>query len=145
MRAVEVEAWLLAQGCNAASFGVRQHRDEALCLLQRGALWVIVFRERGEDSRPFFASDSEEAACQEFCARVLKDPMTRMHAVGLYADDESAREMEARLRGIGVEPIRNDIAAYRGPNDPLYRVFVFGTDIFAARRALGNVPIDTRS
>ena len=49
---------------------------------------------------------------------------------------------EAQLCEHKIRPIRNDIPAYHTRNDPRYRVFVVGKDIFRYRKLFGEPRIE---
>lgn len=61
------------------------------------------------------------------------------HIVGFFKYESDAIALENKLVSISIKSIRNDIPAYKTANDPRYRVFVIGKDIFKLRERLGHV------
>ena len=140
MKASEVRGKLLAEGCSENTFAVRSRGSDVYCLDEIGGTWVVFYTERGQDSEPIFKSKSEDEACQFFYNYIMK--LEHWHIVGFFKEEESVKALEAKLLSIGVKPIRNDIPAYKFKDDPRYRVFVVGKDIFKVREALGAIPIN---
>lgn len=136
MNATEVRERLLAEGCSPNNFVVQGHGSDVFCLALEDGVWSVFYTERGIDSPPIFSSPSEETACQFFFDHVMK--MQHWHMVGFFEDEASARAMEDRLSAAGIRAIRNDMPAYRARNDPRYRVFVVGRDIFRFKEAFGE-------
>jgi hypothetical protein len=139
MKASQVSEKLLAEGCSESNFVVNGTGSDVYCLAQRNGVWVVFYTERGQDSPPEFKSKSEEEACQFFYDFIMK--MEHWHIVGFFKLESEAEALEAELASIGVPAIRNDIPAYRQRNDPRYRVFVVGKDIFRVRDAIGEPTI----
>ncbi|MFM5463737.1 SPOR domain-containing protein [Aeromonas simiae] len=139
MNASELQIKLFAEGCNPANFSVLGRGDDMLCLDEKGGKWSIFYSERGCDSEPIFTSDNEEEACKIFFNYVVKQQ--HWHIVGFFKNESDAVELEDKLVAIGIKPIRNDIPAYKTANDPRYRVFVVGKEIFKVRECLGHVNI----
>ena len=139
MIASEVCEKLLAEGCTKSSFSIHSSQHDALCLAKRGDIWVIYYSERGQDYSPEFESTSEEDACQFFYKLVMEQQ--HWHIVGFFKNEGEAKALEAKLKLIGVESIRNDIPAYKHRDDPRYRVFVVGKDIFRVKELLGDISI----
>jgi hypothetical protein len=139
MTASEVYEKLLAEGCNKSHFAVHRSEHDAFCLAQRGDKWVVYYSERGQDSPPEYESASENDACLFFYKLVLEQQ--HWHILGFFEDEDDAIALEERLKSIGVEPIRNDIPAYKHRDDPRYRVFVAGKDIFKVRGLWGDTAV----
>ncbi|MGJ8654920.1 MAG: SPOR domain-containing protein [Akkermansiaceae bacterium] len=134
----ELEVRLLAEGCSMSNFAIN-HRgsgSDLYCLGKKGEVWSVFYTERGRDSEPIFESVSEEEACLFYYDLMKK--MDHWHLVGFFADEASALELQGRLTDIGVVFIRNDIPAYKHADDPRYRLFVVGEDIFKVRELLGD-------
>jgi hypothetical protein len=137
MNTHQLEQRLLAEGCSPNNFSIRSRGDGNLyCLDESNGTWTVFYTERGLDADPFFASTSEEKACEFFYDLIKK--MTHWHLVGFFADEALAIDLQTKLTSIGVDFIRNDIPAYQHQNDPRFRVFVIGEDIFTVRAALGD-------
>jgi hypothetical protein len=140
MKASDLKERLIAEGCNENNFAVLSRGNDAFCLDKQGNQWIVFYSEKGCDSEPIFRSESEEEACKFFFNHVTNQQ--HWHIVGFFKDEDDARKLEAALLAIGVKPIRNDISAYASADDPRYRVFVVGKDIFTVREHLGDVLID---
>ena len=140
MKASELRERLIAEGCNTNNFAVLSRGDDAFCLDKNGNQWIVFYSERGCDSDPIFSSESEEEACEFFFNYVTRQE--HWHIVGFFKSETEAKELEGTLAAIGVKPIRNDIPAYKTADDPRYRVFVVGKDIFKVREHLGNVTVN---
>ena len=134
MKASELKERLMSEGCNPSNFAVLGRTNDAYCLDKKGREWVVLYSERGIDSEPIFRSENEEDACEYFLNHVLSQQ--HWHMVGFFESESDAIELEGRLTRLGVNPIRNDIPAYSGANDPRYRVFVAGKDIFKVKSSL---------
>jgi hypothetical protein len=139
MTASEVYKKLLAEGCNKSNFAIHRSEHDAFCLAQRGDKWVVYYSERGQDSPPEYESSSEDDACQFFYKLVMEQQ--HWHILGFFKAEGDAIALERRLKSIGVEPIRNDIPAYKHRDDPRYRVFVAGKDIFKVRELWGDTTV----
>jgi hypothetical protein len=139
MTVSEVYEKLLAEGCNKSSFSIHRSEHDAFCLVKRGDAWVVYYSERGQDYSPEYESSSEEDACQFFYKLVMEQQ--HWHIVGFFKSESEARALEAKLESIGVEPIRNDIPAYKHRDDLRYRVFVVGKDVFRVKDLVGDLSI----
>jgi hypothetical protein len=139
MTASEVLEKLLVEGCNKSHFSIHRSEHDAFCLAKRGNEWVVFYSERGQDSPPEYTSPSEDDACEFFYKLVMKQ--RHWHIVGFFINKSDAELLEEKLKSIGVAPIRNDIPAYKHRDDPRYRVFVAGKDIFRVREVLGEPTI----
>jgi len=68
--------------------------------------------------------------------------MDHRHIVGFFKEESEAEALAKRIRSIGIEPVRNDMPSFNSRNDPRYRLFVVGKEIFTFRQHFGNQPID---
>jgi len=139
MNSSQVSEKLIAEGCSPANFVVNGHGSDVYCLRESGGIWSIFYTERGLDEPPIFSTRSEDEACQFFYNHIMK--MEHWHIVGFYKEQSDAEAMESKLASIGVKGVRNDIPAYHTRNDPRFRVFVVGKDIFKFRQAFGEPQI----
>ncbi|WP_434930379.1 SPOR domain-containing protein [Shewanella sp. HL-SH5] len=139
MFAAELSEKLLAEGCTPQSFAVLSRQSDAYCLDKLWGEWAVFYFERGIDSKPIFTSSSETEACQFFYDHILEQD--HWHLVGFYTKEAEAQELENKLEKFSIQSIRNDIPAYNSVNDPRYRVFVVGKDIFKAKEKLGDLAI----
>lgn len=134
----ELEMRLLAEGCSMANFSINRRggSSDIYCLELEDGMWSVFYTERGRDSEPIFESVSEEEACLFYYDFMKK--MEHWHLVGFSAEEASVLELQGWLTEIGVPFIRNDIPAYEHADDPRYRLFVVGEDIFKVRELLGD-------
>jgi len=140
MKASELKGKLIAEGCNGNKFAVLSRGNDACCLDKKGNEWVVFYSERGCDSEPILKSESENEACEFSFNHVVKQK--HWPIVGFFKSEKEAKDLESKLVAIGIKPIRNDFPAYKTANDPRYRVFVVGKDIFKVRKQLGDEPVN---
>ena len=131
MKASELQEKLIDEGCNPDNFAVLCRGHDAFCLDKKGSKWAVFYSERGCDSEPIFTSENEEEACEFFFNYVVKQQ--HWHIVGFFNKESDAIELVDKLVAIGIKPIRNDIPAYKTANDPRYRVFFVGKEIFKVK------------
>ena len=99
----------------------------------------MFYTERGLDQAPLFESQSEEEAC-EFFFTYMTTRIRHDHLAGYFISREKAEALAATLKEHGIESYRNDIP-YHGWEDPRFRVFVIGKDVFKAQDIFGNLPV----
>ncbi|QDT00455.1 hypothetical protein HG15A2_37930 [Adhaeretor mobilis] len=136
MRATDLDELLRCEGCNPSNYSISASAHDAWCLDLRDGEWVVFYSERGIDSPPIYASKSEREACDFFFDKVTGEK--HWHIVGFFRHESDALVLESKLTAAGVDPIRNDIPVYRKANDPRFRVFVVGKDIFRYRQLFGE-------
>lgn len=136
MKASELTNKLLAEGCNPQNFSVLSRKQDAYCIDKSGKQWKVFYSERGCDSGPIFTSNNESEACEFFYNLIIKQQ--HWHLVGFFKDEADAKALEEKLSALGINTIRNDIPAYKTANEPRYRVFVVGKDIFRVKAQLGE-------
>lgn len=139
MKAEQLTQKLLAEGCNPNSFAVLSRNHDAYCLNKNGNEWTVFYSERGSDSDPIFKSTNEEEACEFFYRHMINQE--HWHIVGFFKDEADAKNLEAALLAINIKPIRNDIPSYKNANDPRFRIFVVGKDIFKIKEHFGQIDI----
>ena len=137
MKVKDLKQKLLSEGCSESIFAILSRKSDAFCLNKKDGKWAVFYSERGRDSNPIYTSNNEEDACKFFFNYILKQQ--HWHIVGFFKTESEAIKLGKKLKAIGIEPIRNDIPAYKTANDPRYRVFVVGKDIFKVREKLGNI------
>ncbi|MCL1046945.1 SPOR domain-containing protein [Shewanella electrodiphila] len=130
---------LLSEGCTQNSFAVLSRQSDAYCLDKVAGKWSVFYSERGVDSEPLYTSKSESEACKYFYDLILN--LEHLHLVGFFKLESQAFELVDKLAGFEIQSIRNDIPAYNTANDPRYRVFVIGADIFKVKNTLGEFEI----
>jgi hypothetical protein len=138
MKASELPAKLTAAGCNQFCVGDCFQLTDLHCLDYDGQNWHVFYTERGKRHDPIFSSPSEDEASRFYYQFITR--MTHWHLVGFFEQERAAFKLEEKLHSLEIATRRNDIPAYSGPNDPRFRVFVVGKDIFRARAALGDLP-----
>jgi hypothetical protein len=136
----ELAQRLTEEGCNPNYYaiGSRGSASDAYCLTHNGQEWQVYYTERGQDQSPEYSSKSEEEACEYFFGFIMK--MRHDHLVGFFRSEASANELRARLENQKLHPFQDKIP-YGGWDDPRYRVFVTGREIFSAKDILGSVPV----
>ncbi len=69
-----------AAGVAKAAYAIdNDYANEAYVLTKDGSLWAVYYSERGLKTGLRLFSD-QEAACDYFCERIIKDPTTRQRA-----------------------------------------------------------------
>lgn len=139
MNVGELAKRLLEEGCNPSTYaiGSRGTAWDAYCLTFSGTWWEVYYTERGLDSAPIFTSESQSEACAFFFQHITS--MRHDHCVGYFRSEQKTSTLHRQLRGIGLEPWQDRIPY--GLHDPRFRVFVIGKEIFAAKQALGTIPV----
>jgi hypothetical protein len=139
MNAETLKRRLLEEGCSPINFSIGPGGSDVFCLENQNGIWRVFYTERGKDDDPIFASASEEEACEfyfDYITRIRHD-----HLVGFFKSEESARSLADNLARHGIQSHQDKIP-YGGWEDPRFRVFVVGKDIFRVRDVLGNVPLE---
>ncbi|HEY0376814.1 MAG TPA: hypothetical protein VGC87_07645 [Pyrinomonadaceae bacterium] len=93
--------------------------------------WFYVERGRRGPAERVFAS--EEEACRFAYETLSKDEWARSHMIGMFASEAEAAELARELAHEGVGS-RTDRIPYGGLDDPRFRVFVYGRDVFKVKR-----------
>jgi hypothetical protein len=138
MTITELEARLLAEGCNPANYALNTRSYDGFCLLFDGLRWAVFYSERGRDQPPIFTSAAEDAACRFFFDFVMQ--MEHSHLVAMLRSEPAAQALRARLEAQGIAT-----HAYRlhyAKNDYRQVVSVVGKDVFKARELLGKLPVE---
>jgi len=136
MDTFETHEKLIAEGCSTQNFAINSNGSDVYCLCNTNGFWSVFYTERGIDHPPIFSSISEEAACKFFYDHIMK--MEHWHIVGFYKDNNLAEAMESKLSNLGIRFVRNDIPAYQAQNDPRFRIFIVGKDIFRFKDVFGE-------
>ena len=100
-----------------------------LRLEQVDGLWRVCDTERGETLKIHVESADESAACAFWYERI-SGTMTFLSG---FADRAPAERLQQALAAAGLQVWRNDIPQL-GSSDPVYRIFVAGRDLVAAKR-----------
>ncbi|MCQ4261181.1 SPOR domain-containing protein [Stutzerimonas stutzeri] len=136
MNTFETHEKLIAEGCSARNFAINSSGSDVYCLCKKNGEWSIFYTERGIDHSPIFSSVSESEACKFFYDYIMK--MEHWHIVGFYKCASLANAMESKLSNLGIRFVRNDLPAYQAQNDPRFRIFVVGKDIFRFKEEFGE-------
>ena len=94
--------------------------------------WFYV--ERGQRGRAEKVFASEEEACQFAYETLSKDDWARSHMIGMFESAAEAAELAQELSREGIRS-KTDRIPYGGPDDPRFRVFVYGRDVFKVKKA----------
>ena len=140
MRYKDLNELLISEGCNPNTFSIGQSQHESICIVKKDSQWLVYYSERGRDQAPLYTSESEEAACDYFYTKVVQQQ--HWHIVGFFKNSEDADNLVQLLHSYAIRHIRNDIPAYKGKNDPRYRVFVIGKDIFKYTELFGTPQVN---
>ena len=140
MDITELEKRLEEEACSRShySLGTRDPGG-AFCLIHENGKWLVLYSERNLDDEPLFVSESESEAC-EFFFEYMTTRILHTHLVGYFISLKNAEVLAERLAQQGIATHRNDIL-YHGWDDPRFRVFVIGKDVFKAREILGELPV----
>ena len=140
MNTRELKQRLLEEGCNPIHYSIGPGGSDVFCLDHRNGKWSVFYTERGRDDDPIFESASEEEAC-EFYFTYITTKIRHDHLVGFFISENNADALVEQLAQNGIKTHRDTIP-YGGWNDPRFRVFVVGRDIFKAKVVLGEVPLN---
>ena len=137
MNIQELEHLLIEEGCNPGNYAVgsRGSASDAHCLTYNGKEWQVYYTERGVDSKPEFASSSEEEACEYFFNFMMK--IRHDHCVGVFTSSQLADELQVKLESHGLHPFQDKIPV-PVVKEPLHRVWVSGKEIFIVKEVLGT-------
>ncbi len=139
MNIQELEKRLEEEACSRAHYSIGARDSDVFCLENQNGTWRMFYTERGLDQEPLFESQSEDEAC-EFFFTYMTTRIRHDHLVGYFISLEKAEALAENLKEHGIQTYRNDIP-YHGWEDPRFRVFVIGKDVFKARDIFGELPI----
>ncbi|HWT00098.1 MAG TPA: hypothetical protein VN256_07615 [Pyrinomonadaceae bacterium] len=94
--------------------------------------WFYV--ERGQRGRAEKVFASEEEACRFAYETLSKDDRARSHMIGMFESEAEAAKLAQELSREGIRS-KTDRIPYGGPDDPRFRVFVYGRDVFKVKKA----------
>jgi hypothetical protein len=126
----ELENMLIAERYNSQSYCIGSgwpRLGDGFAVDKGKTKFEFFYVERGHKS-PMKEFDTEEEAADFAYEFLSNEKWTRSHNVGFYSSKEEAERRMSVLREAGIEYF-NDVIPYGGPNDPRYRIFVFGKDI----------------
>jgi hypothetical protein len=139
MNIEELKKSLEEEGCSKTNYAIDESGSDVYCLENQKGMWRVFYTERGIDQEPIFESQDEAEACDYFFT-FMTTRIRHNHLVGFFISRQNAEDMQRKLNENGIPNHRNDIP-YHGWEDPRYRVFVEGRDIFKARELFGDLPI----
>ena len=139
MNIQELEKRLEEEACSRAHYSIGVRDSDVFCLENQNGTWRMFYTERGLDQDAIFESQSEEEAC-DFFFKYMTTRIRHDHLAGYFISVEKAEALAATLKEHGIESYRNDIP-YHGWEDPRFRVFVIGKDIFKVQELFENLPI----
>jgi hypothetical protein len=118
------------------------HCGDTHCLEKTTSGYEAFYVERGQRSTTFFIEADEAIVCRKFLELLDRESWSRTHCIAFTAQLSDAERIEHELAAVGVRSVRNDIPAYRGPDDSIYRLFVFGRDLPMVEQmvASGQIP-----
>ena len=135
MNLAELRRRLEAAGASPANYSLGARDYNGFCLMLLDGRWAVFFSERGLDQPPVFTSPDEAAACAFYFDFTMQ--MRHLHPVAFLRSKPAADAVQVRLAAAGIASTRHELY-YAAPADYRQQVFVEGTDIFAARRVLGD-------
>jgi hypothetical protein len=136
----ELEKRLEEEVCSRSHYSLGTlYPGGAFCLIHENGKWLVLYSERNLDDEPLFMGESESEAC-EFFFEYMTKRILHTHLVGYFISLKNAEALAERLAQQGIATHRNDIP-YHGWDDPRFRVFVTGKDVFKAREILGELPV----
>jgi len=92
--------------------------------------WFYV--ERGQKGQAERVFTSEEEACRFAYEALSQDKWARSHLVGVFGSESEAADLARALSREGIRS-ETDRIPYGGLNDPRFRVFVYGRDVFRVK------------
>lgn len=135
----ELKIRLEEEACSRSNYSIGVRDSDVYCLENQNGTWRIFYTERGLDQPPVFESQSESEACEYFFT-FMTTKFRHNHIVGYFISREKAEALVEKLAQHNIHTYRNDIP-YHGWDDPRFRVFVIGKDVFKAREILGELPV----
>lgn len=117
---------LVAAGCSESNYSIRCRNDDTYAIDCFEGEWWVFYTERGIVNEPEFRSPREAEACQYLWEKL--QTMRHHHLAQTFSEPAERDAFLAWLTEHGIDYWCNDIPTPVLPS-PLYRVFVFGTDI----------------
>lgn len=140
MNIEELPKRLEEEACSPSLYSIgKRDPGGAFCLVYENGMWRIFYSERGLDDKQLYEGEHEADACA-FFFEFMTQRILHTHLVGYFISVENAGALAKQLKQHGIATHRNDIP-YRGWEDPRFRVFVTGKDVFKVRELLGKLPI----
>ncbi len=127
---LDLKLW--GKGC--LQYQIRQTGDDVICLIQTGAVWQVVYAERGSVQNVLFESADEAHACAAMVEQIKN--IRHDHLVGFFADETAANALKQVLHHLKLLHHADQIS-YKA-NEVRFRVWVYGQDIFVVQRHFGE-------
>ena len=127
---------LEAAGCSTGNYSIGTRENDTFCLERIDGEWWVFYTERGIVNDPEFRSASEAEACAYLWEKMHH--IRHDHMIGVFTELPQAQGLARALDQIG---LAHHIDAIPITTPPLYRVFVYGAAIFAAREHFTTLPI----
>ena len=99
---------------------------------QAGDSFEWFYVERGQKGQAERVFTSEEEACRFAYEALSQDKWARSHLVGVFGSESEAADLARALSREGIRS-ETDRIPYGGLNDPRFRVFVYGRDVFRVK------------
>lgn len=106
---------------------------DGFALDQVGDSFEWFYVERGQRGKAEKVFASEEEACRFAYETLSRDDWARSHMIGMFASEAEAAELARELVREGIRS-KTDRIPYGGLDDPRFRVFVYGRDVFKVKR-----------
>ncbi len=132
MNSIELAERLAEEGFNSLFYciGAGWHRlADGFALDKAGDVYEWFYVERGQKGAVERVFASEEEACRFAYEALSKDKWARSHMVGMFESERDAAELARALSLEGIYS-ETDRIPYGGLDDPRFRVFVYGRDVF---------------
>ncbi|MEP2104136.1 MAG: hypothetical protein ABJP02_13805 [Parasphingorhabdus sp.] len=125
-------SWMSSECANKTSYGIGWDISEGMRIDRFGATWRWQYTERSEvRTIKTFESESEIAACAY--EQIRKDPWAWTHCVGWFKFECHKKAYTETLEDRGIAFYQDQIP-FGGPEDPRYRIFVFGRDVLELKK-----------
>lgn len=139
MNTDELTKRLEEEGLNSLFYciGAGWHRlANGFALDKAGDSWEWFYVERGQRGQAEKVFASEEEACRFAYEALAKDKWSQSHMVGMFESESEAADLARALSLEGIQS-KTDRIPYGGLNDPRFRVFVYGRDVFKIKDSVG--------
>ena len=137
----ELHDELIADGCH--HFYIDQiggpQSDDVEVLYPKDGNWHVSYVERGRKGPPMFSSANLDNAIQYYRKHVRG--MRHAHLVLCTRSQETFATYKEVLEQHFIETWRNDIRSFNARDDLIYRLFVFGSDIFRVEELDAGFPV----
>lgn len=112
--------------------------DDVEILYKHNDKWVVAYMERGNYDPPSFSSDNLHEAIVFYEKHLSK--IQHHHLAVMTRDISIFKEYESLITSKGIKSRQNHIPCYSGPNDIVYRLFVFNEGVFKIKELDKKLP-----